>query len=58
MTKKQKTYWAGYTDGKLYFATDYDCERTLPDHACIYRTKKDAKECFEDVRKVKIVEVK
>jgi hypothetical protein len=55
---KHKHYWAGFCDDKLYFALDQTPNTKLPDHACLYHTKAQAKECFADVRKVRIVEIK
>lgn len=59
-TTKQKTYWAGFTDGKLYFAFDEDpiTKERLLDHACLYKSRHAAKRFFDDVRKVRIVEVR
>jgi hypothetical protein len=59
-TTKKKIYWAGFMDGKLYFALDISPGGTqkFPDHACLYRSRHEAKERFEDVRPVRLVQVR
>lgn len=55
MTKKH-LYWAGYIDGKI--DDDMWGETYLPRSLAIFRTRKEAKESYEDVRRVRVVEVK
>jgi hypothetical protein len=52
MARKQKTYWAGFCDGR----PDFDFDEKYPRYGRLYKRKKDA--LYQDVRKVKIVEVK
>lgn len=54
MKKNTRVFWVGFTDGKLYFSLDYP----FYDHACLYKTKKQALNSFEDVRPVRLVYVK
>lgn len=53
---KRRIAFAGYTDGKLYRrwgGEGFD----LYEEYCIYKTKRQAKRYFEDVRKVIITEL-
>ncbi len=55
----KKVYWAGFCDGKICWNLEHfgDCK----DHdvmPAIYIRRKDAKKHYQDVRKVKILEVK
>lgn len=52
--KKPKTYWAGFEDGKPNIWTFRGGLRSL----VLFNNRKDAKRLYDDVRKVKIVEVK
>lgn len=52
------TYWAGFCDGKLNMR---DISNSVPETVrmpAIYKTRKQARERYQDVRMVKIVEVK
>lgn len=57
--RKEKIYWAGFCDDQLAITLEaqfgYDTNAKMPS---IYKTKKEAQKRFQDVRKVKIVEVK
>lgn len=55
---KQRAYWAGFTDGKLYFVFNNSGTDEMYQEAAIYKTKKQAKKYFADVRKVRITEVR
>lgn len=59
MSKKEKTFWAGYVDGKP-MVWDFNDGYGAKDARgpAIYDTKAEARKRFEDVRRVKIVEVK
>ena len=51
----KKVYWAGYCDGRLDETLEFHHENRV---ASIFLRKKDAKEQYQDVRKVEIREVK
>lgn len=56
-----KIYWAGFSEGKLYEEAVNDMwgnEETFHLAPSLFKIKAEAKKRFEDVRKVKIVEVK
>lgn len=63
MAKKDMTAWAGFSDGHLvWFEVDdgwggFGTGRRRYEPQ-IFRTRKEAREQFQDVRKVRIVEVK
>lgn len=58
--KKPKIYWCGFLDGRPHVCGGRDMYS--PDdifkYVELYLSKKEAKKRFEDVRKVKLVEVK
>jgi len=50
--RKQVIAYGGFSDGKLdYWATDH------PAQLAIWKTRREARRRYEDVRKVKIIEV-
>jgi hypothetical protein len=57
MAKKKNEFWAGYSNNEIYETEEqqygYDNIALMPS---IYKKKKDAKERFEDVRLVKVIE--
>lgn len=55
-SKKPKTYWAGFYDGHVNAIHPHENHTTH--YPAIFTNKKHAKNFFEDVRKVRIVEVK
>lgn len=58
MTEKNtKTYWCGFVGGKPSTAFYFN-RSNKSDYPSLFTNKKKAKSYFEDVRKVKIVEVK
>ena len=54
--KKEKTYWAGFYDGEINFIRPGE-NHTLH-YPAIFCNKKHAKDFYDDVRKVRIVEIK
>lgn len=56
MAKSVKA-WAGFTDGKLYrrYGTEQG-EHTFEEY-CTYKTRRQAKGYFQDVRRVRITEI-
>lgn len=58
-TKQSIKAWAGFTDGKLLFYTVDDCfgGSNYHESPAIFKTRKEAKAQFEDVRRVEIKEV-
>jgi hypothetical protein len=54
---KRKKYWVGYSDGKPYIENCYD-EYGEGRRLCVFKTRKEAKKRFQDVRGVYFVEDK
>ncbi len=51
--KERIIAWAGFSDGEIHFFMDDHWKRV----AAVYRTRKDARADYEDVRKVEIQEI-
>jgi hypothetical protein len=52
--KNEKIYWGGFCDNKLNWEKDNSNIHFIP---AIFYTKKEAKIYYEDVRKIKVIEV-
>lgn len=52
-----KTFWAGFVDGKLYKGDPSSEGFKMAPLACFFTRRKDAKLYFDDVRKVEIREI-
>lgn len=58
MKNKQETFYCGFIDGRPHISIFNDGFIDVGTASILFRKKKEAKMCFIDVRKVKIVEVK
>lgn len=60
MSKKSGIFWAGFVDGKIHDDPVYNKNCSNPEHRRlhVYKSKAEASRGFEDVRPVKIVQVR